>query len=241
MLKPTSRAQWVPPRAWPLAFSFFLHPHGPSLSSRAGIRLQFLLWAPLLPPHLHPHPGGGHLLIPEAKTWGSWPSGWGSLPHNWDSLAYCKPKDMAAQLLSSHITSFLPFGKRCTSFLPFGNLIERKRPPKYDIQKTEIPPIFFKHYFLVAQTCFFLGLTKQGSRIIKCWEPKVSRSGSTMAGGQRCCKQHPLPYWIHSWGERQEQLKTAVGALEGSATDYWWWLQGLHRDLGFLPAPFMFF
>lgn len=79
------------------------------------------------PPHLHPHPGGGHLLIPEAKTWGSCPSGWGSLPHNWDSLAYCKPKDMAAQLLSSHTTSFLPFGKRCTSFFPFGNLIERER------------------------------------------------------------------------------------------------------------------
>lgn len=92
----------------------------------------------------------------------------------------------------------------------------------------------------MAQTCFFLGLTKQGRRIIKCWEPKVSRSGSTMAGGQRCCKQHPLPYWIHSWGERQEQLKTAVGALEGSATDCWWWLQGLHRDLGFLPAPLCF-
>lgn len=91
----------------------------------------------------------------------------------------------------------------------------------------------------MAQTSFFLGLTKQGSRIIKCWEPKVSRSGSAMAGGQRCCKQHPLPYWIHSEGKART-IGNSCGALEVSATDFWWWLQGLHRDLGFLPAPLCF-
>lgn len=139
------------------------------------------------------------------------------------------------------LTSCILLTQRCTSFLPLGNLIERER------ETTEIwhskdwnPPILLKHISWWRKPVFFLRPYQTRKQNHKMLGAKVVQVRVNHGWGPEMLQTAPIALRNTFWGERQDQLKTAVGALEVSATDFWWWLEGLHRDLGFLHASLCF-